>query len=146
MVVECPVTLACTTVPMCWSMCATVWEPDFPLCGKLHDFTEKIALLDRKQQWKFISVEQRVRLWVFDQNERSSYHCPWLYVFHTYIFISIFWVVTPCLESFAHVACDGKRQEELKKRGVRTEDTPDNSTCARLKLSNSSLLYKVGLS
>lgn len=33
------------------------------------------------------------------------------------IFISIFWAVTPCLESFVHGAPDGKRQEELKGGG-----------------------------
>lgn len=114
---ECRITSACTTVSMCWSTCATAWEPDFPLCGKLHDFTGRKPLLHRKQQQKPISVEQRERLWVFDQNEGSSQHCPWFYVFYTHIFISIVWVVTPWLESFVHGACDGKRQEELERGG-----------------------------
>lgn len=43
-------------------------------------FYRKRTLLDRKQQQKLISVEQRVRLWVFDQNKGSSQHCPWLYL------------------------------------------------------------------
>lgn len=77
---------------------------------------EKNLLLDRKQQ-KLISVEQKGSLWVFDQNEGSSQHCPWFYVFHTYIFISIFWVVTPCIQSFFHGTCDRKRQEELRRGG-----------------------------
>lgn len=61
-------------------------------------FYRKKTLLDRKHQQKLISVEQRGRLGVFNQNEGSSQHCPWFYVFHAYIFISTFWVVTSCFK------------------------------------------------